>query len=92
MDYLDGTLAPERVAAVEAHLAADAEDAQLLADLKLAQSTLHEMAQEPIRTRDDFWQKVKAELIESAINGIANLILDDLREFVNFTLNGASRM
>lgn len=62
MDYLDGTLAPERLAAVETHLAQNAEDAQLLADLKMAQSTLHEMAQEPIRARDDFWQKVSAEL------------------------------
>ncbi len=63
MDYLDGTLAPERLAAVQAHLAGSAEDAQLLADLKLAQSTLHEMsAAEPIRAGDDFWHKVRAEL------------------------------
>ena len=62
MDYLDGTLAPERRAAVEAHLASNAEDAQLLADLKLAQSTLHEMSAEPIQASDDFWQKVRAEL------------------------------
>lgn len=62
MDYLDGTLAPERQAAVEAHLAASAEDAELLADLQMARSTLHEMASEPIRASDDFWQKVRAEL------------------------------
>lgn len=62
MDYLDGTLAPERQAAVEAHLAASAEDAELLADLQMARSTLHEMASEPIRASDDFWQKVHAEL------------------------------
>ena len=62
MDYLDGTLAPERLAAVEAHLAGNAEDAQLLADLKMAQSTLHEMSAEPIQASDDFWQKVRVEL------------------------------
>lgn len=63
MDYLDGTLAPERRVAVEAHLASHAEDAQLLADLQMAQSTLHEMTEaEPIRASDDFWHKVRKEL------------------------------
>jgi len=63
MDYLDGTLAPERLAAVQAHLASNAEDAQLLADLQMAQSTLYEMVEaEPIRASDDFWQKVRVEL------------------------------
>lgn len=62
MDYLDGTLAPDRLAAVEAHLASNAEDAELLADLKMAQGTLHEMSAEPIVARDDFWQKVRMEL------------------------------
>ena len=65
MDYLDGTLAPEKAAAVEAHLASSAEDAQLLADLRMAQATLHEMAEaEPIRASDDFWLKVREQLPE----------------------------
>jgi len=65
MDYLDGTLSPERVSAVEAHLAAHAEDAELLADLKMARATLHELeAAEPVRAGDDFWLKVRAQLPE----------------------------
>ena len=67
MDYLDGALSPEKAAAVEAHLASSAEDAQLLADLRMAQATLHEMAEaEPIRASDDFWLKVREQLPERA--------------------------
>jgi len=63
MDYLDGTLSPERVSAVEAHLASHAEDAELLADLKMARATLHELeASEPVRASDDFWLKVREQL------------------------------
>jgi anti-sigma factor RsiW len=68
MDYLDGALSESQRAGVEAHLATCADDAQLLADLRMAQSALREWdaheavleASQP--SRGDFWVKVREQL------------------------------
>ena len=63
MDYLDGTLSPARVAEVEAHLRENAEDAEIVADLKMAQSALLDWdASEPIQVSQDFWPTLRDKL------------------------------
>ena len=42
MDYLDGALSPQRQTEIEAHLQSNAEDAELVNDLKMAQMALVE--------------------------------------------------
>src|SRR5687768_5045557 len=65
MDYIDGTLSPERRAAVEAHLLENEEDAQLVADLKMATAELREWdASEPVHVGEDFWPKLRDKLPE----------------------------
>jgi len=67
IDFLDGTLTPERMAQVEAHLQNNVEDAALIADLKMAHESLIDLeAAEPIRASDDFWIKVRNGLPERA--------------------------
>lgn len=63
MDYLDGTLDATRQSAVEAHLQSNAEDAALVAEMRLAQTVLQDWnAAEPLRASDDFWIKVRNQL------------------------------
>ncbi|HEX8832609.1 MAG TPA: zf-HC2 domain-containing protein [Abditibacteriaceae bacterium] len=65
MDYLDGTLDPARLAKVEAHLAANADDAVLVADMKMAMGALNEWNEaEPVKVSPDFWVKVREQLPE----------------------------
>lgn len=60
MDYLDGTLDEARLAQIEAHLAADAEDRELIAIMRVSMKELHELDErEPVRASDDFWIKVR---------------------------------
>jgi anti-sigma factor RsiW len=66
MDYLDGTLDDARRAKVEAHLATDAEDRELVALMRASMSALHELDErEPVRASDDFWIKVRNGLPSS---------------------------
>lgn len=66
MDYLDGTLDDARRAKVEAHLAVDAEDRELVALMRASMSALHELDErEPVRASDDFWIKVRNGLPSS---------------------------
>lgn len=66
MDYLDGALDDARRAKVEAHLAADAEDRELVALMRASMSALHELDEkEPVRASDDFWIKVRNGLPSS---------------------------
>lgn len=70
MDYLDGTLEAARRAEVEEHLRVCAEDAELVAELKMAQIALHDWDQaEPVRVSDDFWPKLRAQLPEQPPRG-----------------------
>jgi anti-sigma factor RsiW len=63
IDYLDGTLSPTRMAEVEAHLRENAEDAELVASLKMAKSELLEWdAAEPVQVSADFWPKLRDKL------------------------------
>lgn len=75
MDYLDGALDASRLAAFEEHLRSNAEDAQLVAEMKMAMSALHEEAAEPVRVSADFWPKLREKLPEkprrSWINSLA---------------------
>lgn len=65
MGYLDGTLDAARLAEVEAYLQTDAEDARLLADMKLAISELHAWDEaEPVRASDNFWPALRDKLPE----------------------------
>ena len=60
MDYLDGTLDEARLAQIEAHLAADAEDRELINIMRVSMQELHELDErEPVRASDDFWIKVR---------------------------------
>ena len=63
MDYLDGALSSQRQTEIEAHLQSNAEDAELVNDLKMAQMALMEWDKsEPVRASDDFWIKVREQL------------------------------
>ena len=60
MDYLDGTLDPARQTQIEAHLAENAEDRELVSTMRVAMQSLHELdAIEPIQASDNFWMKVR---------------------------------
>ena len=60
VDYLEGTLDEARRAKIEAHLAVDAEDRELVALVRASMSALHELDErEPVRASDDFWIKVR---------------------------------
>jgi anti-sigma factor RsiW len=66
MDYLDGTLDEAHRAKVEAHLAVDAEDRELMNLMRASMSALHELDErEPVRASDDFWIKVRNGLPSS---------------------------
>lgn len=63
MDYMDGTLSAARLAEIEQHLASSPEDAELVADLKMAQKALIEWDEaEPVRAGEDFWPKLRDKL------------------------------
>ncbi len=63
MDYVDGTLDAARLAQVEAHLRANAEDAQLASDMKMALGALHDWNEaEPIRASESFWPALRDKL------------------------------
>jgi len=63
IDYVDGTLDAARVAAVEAYLQSHDEDAQLIADMKLAMASLKEWEEvEPVHVSPDFWPRLREKL------------------------------
>jgi len=63
MNYLDGTLDKAQQQQVEAHLAANDEDRELVETMRDAMQALHELdAVEPVRAGDDFWMKVRDNL------------------------------
>ena len=65
MDYVDGTLDATRVAAVEEYLQSHADDAQLVADMKMAMAALKEWDEaEPIHVSPDFWPRLREQLPE----------------------------
>lgn len=65
MDYMDGTLDGARLAAVEEHLRTHAEDAEMIASMKMAQEALGSWdEEEPVEVSPDFWVKVREQLPE----------------------------
>ncbi len=63
MDFLDGTLSPQRHSEIVAHLQTNSEDADMVNDLKMAQMALVEWDKsEPVRASADFWIKVREQL------------------------------
>jgi len=63
MNYLDGTLDEAHRARIEAHLAENAEDRELVDTMRVTMSALHDLdAVEPVRAGDDFWMKVRDNL------------------------------
>ncbi len=70
MDWMDGTLSATRRAEVDAHLSANAEDAQLVADMKEALGMLHEWnAAESVTVSDNFWPQLRDKLPEKPGSG-----------------------
>ncbi len=66
MAYVDGTLDPARLAQVEKYLESNAEDAALLADMKMALTELHAWDEaEPVRVSDNFWPELRDKLPEA---------------------------
>lgn len=63
MDYVDGTLDAGQIAAVEAHLASNPEEAALVADMKMAIGALQEWDEaEPVKVSEDFWPRLRDKL------------------------------
>ncbi len=63
LNWLDGTLSIERRAEVDAYLAQNGEDAQLLADMKDAMSVLQDWNQsESVAVSDNFWPQLRDKL------------------------------
>lgn len=67
MDYLDGTLSPQEIARIESHLQANAEDQELVDELRFATQSLHdfnalEYGAEPMRASDNFWPELRGKL------------------------------
>jgi len=63
MDYVDGTLDAARLAAVEAHLAKNAEDAEMVANMKMALGALHDWNDaEPVMASENFWPRLREKL------------------------------
>jgi len=67
MDFLDGTLSPEEMARIESHLDSNADDRELVEELRFATQSLHEFntaeyGAEPLRVGDNFWPELREKL------------------------------
>jgi len=63
MDYLDGQLDGARGAAVEAYLRENAEEAQLIAEMKLASQALQDWDSTlPVQASENFWPQLRDKL------------------------------
>ena len=63
MDYLDGVLAPDEVLRLEAHLQQNAEDAELVRELRFASVATQDLrASEEFRVSENFWPKLRDQL------------------------------
>lgn len=63
MDYLDGTLDAPAKARFDAHLAQNAADAEMVAELRFAMGAVQEWHQsEPMQVSENFWPKLRDNL------------------------------
>lgn len=63
MDYLDGVLAPDETARLEAHLQQNAEDAELVRELRFANTATQDLrTSEEFRVSENFWPKLRDQL------------------------------
>jgi len=63
MDYLDGVLAPDEVSRLEAHLQQNAEDADLVRELRFANVATQDLrASEEFRVSENFWPNLRDQL------------------------------
>lgn len=83
MRFVDGTLEPARQSEVDLYLQHNPEDAELLADMKMALGALHEWHEaEPVKVSEDFWPKLRDKLPERAGNGWLRNISHSLGEML----------
>jgi anti-sigma factor RsiW len=63
MDYLDSALSPSEMARVEQHLKTNAEDAELVSELRFAMGAAKEWHEsEPLQVSENFWPKLRDNL------------------------------
>lgn len=63
MDYLDNALSPNEMAQVEQHLKINAEDAELVSELRFAMGAAKEWHEsEPLQVSENFWPKLRDNL------------------------------
>jgi anti-sigma factor RsiW len=63
MDYLDGTLTPAEAARIEEHLKQNAEDAQMVNDIRFAMGTTQDLREsETWQVSENFWPKLRDNL------------------------------
>lgn len=63
MDYLDNALSPAEVARVEQHLKTNAEDAELVSELRFAMTAAKDWHEsEPLQVSENFWPKLRDNL------------------------------
>jgi anti-sigma factor RsiW len=81
MHFVDGTLEPARQSEVDLYLQQNPEEAELLADMKMALGALHEWNEaEPVQVSEDFWPKLRDKLPERAGSGWLRNISHSLGE------------
>ncbi|BCM89887.1 hypothetical protein IAD21_01737 [Abditibacteriota bacterium] len=85
MDFLDGTLSPEEMARIESHLDSNADDRELVEELRFATQSLREFnvaeyGSEPMRVGDSFWPELREKLGPAPKRGF-------FRQFIK-SLNG----
>ncbi|HEX8463227.1 MAG TPA: hypothetical protein VF627_01295 [Abditibacterium sp.] len=63
IDYLDGTLSKTEMGRVESHLKTNAEDAEMVSDLKMAMAAAQDWhASEPLQVSENFWPQLRENL------------------------------
>ena len=81
MDYLDGTLSKEERARVESHLQANAEDAQLVNELRFAMSAAKDWHEsETVRVSDNFWPTLRDNLGPAPSRGVLSSLQKSWRQ------------
>jgi len=83
MDFLDGTLSPEEMARIESHLDSNADDRELVEELRFATQSLHdfnvaEYGSEPLRVTENFWPELREKLGPAPKRGFFSQLIKSL--------------